>query len=128
MQPLKTDRETAVTNLQQGSAGTRASSVVWLQVYAVDRRLHRHRCRVCRRIVTVGERVHMARVEQHKTWVMHELCAATTTPEGVTHLALLECNGYQFLARLGRSDAREWLDASPLTKVRSFSSGSGEKA
>lgn len=39
--------------------------------YAHDRRLHRHRCRVCAKVLVAGERVVMARVANRKTYAMH---------------------------------------------------------
>ena len=47
----------------------------WSATYAHDRRAHRHRCRVCNRIVEAGEPVFMARVKAKKTWTIHDACA-----------------------------------------------------
>ena len=43
----------------------------WECDYAHDRRKHRHRCRVCAKVITAGERVMMAKVANRKTYAMH---------------------------------------------------------
>lgn len=49
----------------------KAPEPVWECTYAHDRRAHRHRCRVCSRILEAGQRVVMTRVAGHKTIAIH---------------------------------------------------------
>lgn len=47
----------------------------WICDYANSRRQHRHRCRVCCRIIDIDERVVMMR-QRRGTWALHIECAA----------------------------------------------------
>lgn len=47
------------------------SAAPWEADYRHDRRLHRHRCRVCAKVLNEGERVMMAKVAGRKTYAMH---------------------------------------------------------
>lgn len=97
----------------------RQPDAYWQMIYASNRRKHNHRCRHCNCIVKPGEKVFMARVFNGKTKVLHaELCANQIAINDVTELALLECHGMQYLAKLGFPNAQKWLDDSPLTKTR----------
>lgn len=94
-------------------------SPTWEATYAADRRKHRHRCRVCCRIIQPGERVLMARVcggrRRQVTKAIHlDPCATARTPEGTTERDLLAAHGMAYLARCGWPEAQRFLDTSPL--------------
>lgn len=96
-------------------------SPTWEATYAADRRKHRHRCRVCCRIIQPGERVLMARVCGGKTKAIHaDPCAAARTPEGITESDLLTAHGMEYLARCGYKEARAFLDSSPMFRAGGF--------
>lgn len=88
-----------------------------LTSYRADRRQHHHRCQCCNRIIETGEHVYMARIVGRKTHALHVDCAGKEAINGFTHLQLLEAHGYEYLAAIGSTMAKRWLDAAAITKA-----------
>ncbi len=61
----------------------------WEADYQHDRRLHRHRCHCCARIVNTGDRVLMWRVGKG-TKLVHIKCADKPHPCGTYRDAIIE--------------------------------------
>lgn len=72
------------------------SAILWQAEYAHDRRAHRHRCRVCNRVINAGELVWMARVADKTTKAIHEECSEKASIGGLTALGLLAAHAYAF--------------------------------
>lgn len=53
----------------------------WSCLYANDRRKHRHRCRICDRIVNVDESVVQWRMKTGRTYVAHQNCVDAPHPD-----------------------------------------------
>lgn len=88
-------------------SGAKETPRPWLVTYAHDRRTHRHRCQLCRKIVNAGEPVWMARVANRTTRVLHaKVCADSPTfgLNGATQLELLSAHQ---IAHLDKSLAGE---------------------
>lgn len=47
----------------------------WSQNYKHDRRVQRHRCRCCWKIINDGEEAILSRVGNRTTWALHSECA-----------------------------------------------------
>lgn len=75
-------------------------------VYAHDRRVHRHRCQRCSRIVNAGEKVVMYAVSK-ATRVLHADCADVMTCDGITYRQLAQLHSDEHARRLGFKVARE---------------------
>lgn len=85
--------------------------------YKHDRRAHRHRCRCCRRILTEGERVLMARVGRSgRTWAIHiDPCASVPFVGGFVWRDAMEAWGQDRLRRQGFKIPPHPLD-SPISQ------------
>ena len=68
----------------------------WQTEYKADRRAHNHRCRLCSRIIQVGELTFMYRFEwpgrRTKVYALHATCANQAHPDapGKTYRQVIE--------------------------------------
>lgn len=62
---------------------------LWRGSYSHDRREHRHRCRVCNRIINAGETVWMARTAWKVTKAIHDDGCAEQRAGSVSSVELL---------------------------------------
>ena len=84
----------------------------WETEYKHDRRLHRHRCVHCRKILNEGDRVIMSRVVGRKTKAVHLDCATETHIGVWTVRDAMEAWGTEFLRSCG------WkIPEHPMSKV-----------
>lgn len=90
-------------------------SLVWQIKYAHDRRAHRHRCIVCRRILETGDDVLMYRAGNKKTRAAHFECSNVSHPCGTYRDAMTEWAWEQVRdARFNKFDRRDWSGIAQL--------------
>lgn len=81
----------------------------WHMTYQADRRKHRHRCVVCRRILEPGDEVGMVRVSHRKTKAAHDYCLSkSVSVDGYgtwTFADSFRFWGLEYLANTGYRDA-----------------------
>lgn len=105
--------------------GMNATSGLWQTSYAHDRRIHRHRCRYCHRIVQAGETVWMARVGTRTTFILHAEPCADARYSSMTWLELLACHAVGYAAGatvFGRLSEAQMLAAARAAIARAAKS------
>lgn len=92
-------------------------AATWPMTYSSSRRKHSHRCQCCRKVITEGELVLMAKVVGKATRCLHTACADRPYPTATSQLKwrdALEGWGMEYLASCGWKAAKAFIATAPI--------------